>query len=129
MLYGHTGAVRCGRFTPDGKTIVTGGGEGDATLKVWDPKSGTCTGTIQGHGFHTAGTHDVSSGPPCSVFCPLFCPLFLVLPLVLPLVVHEASVWHVPLDTGLHWIGATYCHGEVYVQVQSKNLSIVRLEN
>ncbi|KAL3132557.1 hypothetical protein ABBQ32_009096 [Trebouxia sp. C0010 RCD-2024] len=55
VFYGHTGAVRCGRFTPDGKTIVTGGGEGDATLKVWDPKTGSCTGTIQGHGFHTAG--------------------------------------------------------------------------
>lgn len=55
VLYGHTGAVRCGRFTPDGKSIVTGGGEGDATLKVWDPKSGSCTGTIQGHGFHEAG--------------------------------------------------------------------------
>ena len=55
VFYGHTGPVRCGQFTPDGKTIVTGGGEGDATLKVWDPKSGTCTGTIQGYGFHEAG--------------------------------------------------------------------------
>ena len=56
VFYGHTGAVRCGQFTPDGKAVVTGGGEGDATLKVWDPKSGSCTGTIQGHGFHEAGT-------------------------------------------------------------------------
>ena len=55
VFYGHTGAVRCGQFTPDGKAVVTGGGEGDATLKVWDPKSGSCTGTIQGHGFHEAG--------------------------------------------------------------------------
>ena len=55
VFYGHTGAVRCGHFTPDGKAVVTGGGEGDATLKVWDPKSGSCTGTIQGHGFHEAG--------------------------------------------------------------------------
>ena len=64
MFYGHTGAVRCGRFTPDGKTIVTGGGEGDATLKVWDPKTGTCTGTIQGHGFHTAGSCAYIVGSP-----------------------------------------------------------------
>lgn len=55
VFSGHTGAVRCGRFTPDGKAVVTGGGEGDATLKVWDPKSGNCTGTVQGHGFHEAG--------------------------------------------------------------------------
>ncbi|DBA96558.1 TPA: hypothetical protein ACH3X1_015429 [Trebouxia sp. C0004] len=55
VFYGHTGAVRCGQFTPDGKAVVTGGGEGDATLKVWDPKSGSCTGTVQGHGFHEAG--------------------------------------------------------------------------
>lgn len=55
MFAGHTGAVRCGQFTPDGKAVVTGGGEGDATVKVWDPKSGACTGTIQGYGFHEAG--------------------------------------------------------------------------
>lgn len=55
VFSGHTGPVRCGSFTPDGKAVVTGGGEGDATLKVWDPKAGTCTGTVQGHGFHEAG--------------------------------------------------------------------------
>ena len=55
VFSGHTGAVRCGGFTPDGKAVVTGGGEGDATLKVWDPKSGNCTGTVQGYGFHEAG--------------------------------------------------------------------------
>ena len=55
MFSGHTGPVRCGQFTPDGKAVVTCGGEGDATLKMWDPKSGSCTGTVQGHGFHEAG--------------------------------------------------------------------------
>lgn len=113
VLYGHTGAVRCGRFTPDGKTIVTGGGEGDATLKVWDPKSGTCTGTIQGHGFHTAGTHHVSGGPPCSIFCPLFCPLFCMKS-------------RVCLDRGLYWVGATYCYGGV-VCSESKHEILVWL--
>eukprot|EP00891_Asterochloris_glomerata_P000841 jgi/Astpho2/841/e_gw1.00016.344.1_t len=52
---GHTGAVRCGAFTPDGKAVVTGGGAGDASLKVWDPKTGACGTTLQGHGFHEAG--------------------------------------------------------------------------
>ena len=52
---GHTGAVRCGAFTPDGKAVVTGGGAGDASLKVWDPKTGACGTTYQGHGFHEAG--------------------------------------------------------------------------
>ena len=52
---GHSGSVRCGRFAPDGKAVVTGGGENDATLRVWDPKTGACSGTIQGAHFHTVG--------------------------------------------------------------------------
>ncbi|KAK9833997.1 hypothetical protein WJX81_001899 [Elliptochloris bilobata] len=55
VLTGHHGAVTCGSFTPDGKRAVTGGGEGDASLRVWNPKTGECTSTIQGHGFHKAG--------------------------------------------------------------------------
>lgn len=55
MFAGHKGPVRCGKFSPDGRTVATGGGEGDASLKIWDPKTGTCTHSIQGHGFHTAG--------------------------------------------------------------------------
>jgi ribosome assembly protein SQT1 len=55
VFSGHSGAVRCGRFAPDGKTVVTGGGENDATLRVWDPKTGACSGTIQGAHFHTVG--------------------------------------------------------------------------
>lgn len=55
VFSGHSGSVSCGGFTPDGKCVVTGGGENDASLKVWNPKSGECTLTVQGHPYHTAG--------------------------------------------------------------------------
>ena len=55
VLTGHHGAVACGSFTPDGKQVVTGGGEGDASLRVWSPKTGECTCVVQGHGFHKTG--------------------------------------------------------------------------
>ena len=47
VFTGHAGPVMCGGFTPDGKAVVTGGGEGDATLRVWNPKTGECTATVQ----------------------------------------------------------------------------------
>ncbi len=56
VFTGHSGPVRCGRFTPDGKSIVTGGGEGDDSLKVWDPRNGACTLSVHdAHSFHSAG--------------------------------------------------------------------------
>lgn len=55
VFTGHSGPVRCGRFTPDGKLVVTGGGEYDASLRVWDPKTGTCVRTMQGQQFHPTG--------------------------------------------------------------------------
>lgn len=59
VFSGHNGSVTCGRFTPDGRAVLTGGGEGDCTLRVWDPKTGTCTHTTQGAHFHSVG---VASG-------------------------------------------------------------------
>ena len=57
VFTGHSGPVTCGKFTPDGKSIVTGGGEGDHSLRVWDPRSGTCSLALQDeHAYHTAGT-------------------------------------------------------------------------
>ena len=47
VFSGHSGSVVCGSFTPDGKWVVTGGGEGDASLKVWSPKTGECALTVQ----------------------------------------------------------------------------------
>ncbi len=55
VFTGHSGAVACGSFTPDGKLLVTGGSTGDASLRVWNPRTGECTHTIQGHQFHQAG--------------------------------------------------------------------------
>ncbi|KAF9238494.1 WD40-repeat-containing domain protein [Melanogaster broomeanus] len=37
VFAGHTGAVQCGEFTPDGKRIVTACADG--TLMFWDPRS------------------------------------------------------------------------------------------
>ena len=52
---GHAGPVSCGAFTPDGKSVVTCGGEGDATLRVWDPKSGQAFICVEGPHFQETG--------------------------------------------------------------------------
>ncbi len=48
-LKGHTGAVHSVAFSPDGKRIVSGGGLGDNTLKVWDADKGTEVLSLKGH--------------------------------------------------------------------------------
>ena len=62
-LAGHGGAVRCGAFTPDGRGIVTGGGEGDGALRRWDPRSGVCVASVSGHGYHDAGITCLAPAP------------------------------------------------------------------
>jgi WD40 repeat protein len=52
VLTGHGGPVTAGAFTPDGRTVVTAGGMGDASLRRWSPKTGECTGVLSGHPFH-----------------------------------------------------------------------------
>ena len=48
------GCVCVGGFTPDGRTVVTAGGETDGSIRVWDPKSGDCTATVlAGHNGHS----------------------------------------------------------------------------
>jgi len=64
VLVGHAGAVRCGGWTADGKAAVTGGGEGDASLRAWDPKTGACTATLSGHGFHEGGLTSLAVAGP-----------------------------------------------------------------
>ena len=66
VLAGHAGAVRCGAWTADGKAAVTGGGEGDASLRAWDPKTGACTATLAGHGFHEGGLTSLAVAGPDS---------------------------------------------------------------
>ena len=55
VFTGHSGAVTCGQFTPDGRLVVTAGGENDCTIRVWDPKTGSCVHTTQGAHFHSVG--------------------------------------------------------------------------
>ena len=44
-----------GGFTPDGRTVVTVGGDNDGTVRAWNPKTGLCTTTVAaGHLSHSA---------------------------------------------------------------------------
>ena len=63
VFTGHSGPVTCGGFTSDGKLVVTGGGEGDASLRVWDPRTGECKTVIQGQHFHAAGLTSLAIHP------------------------------------------------------------------
>jgi len=55
VFSGHSGPVTAGSFTPDGKAVVSVGGENDCSLRVWNPKTGECSLTLQGHPFHQEG--------------------------------------------------------------------------
>jgi ribosome assembly protein SQT1 len=55
VFSGHRGPVTAGAFTADGKAVVTVGGEGDASLRVWNPKTGECALAVSGHPFHEEG--------------------------------------------------------------------------
>ena len=46
VFAGHEDAVSCGGFTGSGKAIVTG--SADSTVRLWNPKTGTCTHTFAG---------------------------------------------------------------------------------
>ena len=36
-LTGHMGRIESLTFSPDGKTLVTGGGGDDTSVRMWDP--------------------------------------------------------------------------------------------
>lgn len=55
MFSGHSGPVTAGAFTPDGKHVVSVGGDNDCSLRVWNPKTGECVSTLQGHPYHQEG--------------------------------------------------------------------------
>jgi ribosome assembly protein SQT1 len=55
VFSGHSGPVTAGAFTPDGKLVVSAGGESDCSLRVWNPKTGECTLTMHGAQFHEDG--------------------------------------------------------------------------
>ena len=51
MFAGHTGAVTAGRFSPDGKSLLTV--SEDSSLRVWNPKTGTTVHTVSEPAFHS----------------------------------------------------------------------------
>jgi ribosome assembly protein SQT1 len=53
VFSGHSGPVTAGAFTPDGKSVVSV--SEDCSLRVWNPKTGDCSLTLQGHPFHIEG--------------------------------------------------------------------------
>jgi ribosome assembly protein SQT1 len=55
VFSGHSGPVTAGAFTPDGKHVVSVGGDNDCSLRVWNPKTGECVSTLQGHPYHQEG--------------------------------------------------------------------------
>ena len=54
VFSGHEGAVLCGRFTRDGKHILSGGEEG--CLRLWNPKTAACEQTIKSSPVFHEGT-------------------------------------------------------------------------
>ena len=50
LLQSHEKPVTCGRFTLDGKQVISG--SKDATVKVWNIKTAQVEHTIKGYGFH-----------------------------------------------------------------------------
>jgi WD40 repeat protein len=52
MFTGHTAPVTGGKFTWDGKSLVTV--SEDASLRVWNPKTGAVVHIVAGHPFHSA---------------------------------------------------------------------------
>ncbi len=56
-LKGHKGPVNCVTFSPDGKTLASGGAK---TIKLWDVATGKEQATFEGH---TAGVPSVAYSP------------------------------------------------------------------
>jgi WD40 repeat protein/predicted Ser/Thr protein kinase len=52
---GHTGAVEWVTFTPDGRRILSAGGEGDSTLRIWDATTAKELQCFRGHRLGVLG--------------------------------------------------------------------------
>ncbi|MCI0560718.1 MAG: WD40 repeat domain-containing protein, partial [Nitrososphaera sp.] len=55
-LKGHNGHVNSVVFSPDGKTLVSGGGQFDGELLLWDMETGQLKRTVKGNGCITSVT-------------------------------------------------------------------------
>lgn len=60
VLNGHTRSVNHVIFSPDGTRLSSAGGDGDATVKIWDSKTGELLRTLSGH---DNGVYNVAFSP------------------------------------------------------------------
>src|SRR5436190_709519 len=60
VLKGHTRGVYRVAFSPDGTRLVSAGGDGDATVKIWNPQTGELLRTLSGH---DRGVYNVAFSP------------------------------------------------------------------
>jgi WD40 repeat protein len=51
VLRGHTRPVNQVAFSPDGTRIASAGGDGDATVKLWDGQTGELVRALSGHNW------------------------------------------------------------------------------
>jgi WD40 repeat protein len=59
-LSGHFAEVRCAKYSPDGKLVVTGSGPEDNTAIIWDAESGKELAKLK---EHTLGINDIAFTP------------------------------------------------------------------
>ncbi|GHP03804.1 hypothetical protein PPROV_000255900 [Pycnococcus provasolii] len=56
VFSGHSNAVGCGKFTRDGKRILTGAS--DTSVRLWDPRTAACLSTLQGGATSAGAFHE-----------------------------------------------------------------------
>ena len=66
-LQGHSNAVNCVSFSPDGTKVASG--SNDNTVKLWDVTSGECLQTLEGHSHFVKS---VSFSPDGTKVCLLY---------------------------------------------------------